>query len=146
MDSFPSILGTLDSETELAYFNNLRRLFNANDYQAIFKLPIFEQYKNSKINFSYDFQNSKYDYRCNTFGYEIMWGGIIDDKIAEWKNIINRIGQTKFQEFNFLNNLYSETPIILTQHALPFNTLKTQVKQMYEILFEEYKTPAMLLW
>ena len=147
MDSFPTILGLINNDSEDSdYFNKLRRFFNSDDFHQILKLPEISGYANNKIKFSFDFLGSKVDHKSNTFGYEPIWSGKINtDHIENWKNLMERVGELKFKKFKFLNQLYTETPLILTQHTLPFQNLKEQVKKIYEIVFEEYKCPYVLI-
>jgi actin-related protein len=145
LDSFPSILGVIDPQEDTDTFNKLRKMYNINDFREILKIPELESIKKNKINYCMDYHYGSNDNKYNKFGYEPIWGGVVDDGWKRWKNLIERIGECQFSKYNFLNNQFSETPIVLTQHALPFSTLKSQVKKMYEIMFEDYKAPSILL-
>lgn len=145
LDSFPSILGVIDPQEDTDTFNKLRKMYNKNDFKEILKIPELDSIKKNKINYCMDYHYGSNDNKFNTFGYEPIWGGVVEDGWKRWKNVIERVGESQFSKYNFLNNQFSETPIVLTQHALPFSTLKSQVKKMYEIMFEDYKTPNILL-
>ncbi len=77
---------------------------------------------------------------------DMFWGGQIrQSELENWKEVISTVGQMKLQNHNFLNKCLSETPIILTQKALPYDILKDQNMKIFEILFEEYKCPYAMI-
>jgi len=77
---------------------------------------------------------------------DLFWGGLIrSSEMENWKDVISTVGKMKLQNHNFLNKSLSETPIILTQKALPYDILKDQNMKIFEILFEEYKCPYAMI-
>jgi actin-related protein len=77
---------------------------------------------------------------------DMFWGGQIrQSELENWKEVISTVGKMKLQNHNFLNKCLSETPIILTQKALPYDILKDQNMKIFEILFEEYKCPYAMI-
>jgi actin-related protein len=150
MDSFPTILGLVPLQSEDGdFFKKLQKFFNPEDFDEILNnVPEIANHMEEKINLQFDFHKDKYSYLNTRFGYEPIYSGRIDtsnETMFHWKNIVERIGEKLFQKYNFLTQLYSETPLVITQHALPFETLKHQVSKIYEIAFEEYKCPYVVI-
>lgn len=140
-DSFPTMLGMLNSPSDdNDNFEKLKRLSKSGDLNKIIELPEMSKYDNI-ISCLFDPYVNEKDLK---FDYEPIWGGRINN-FDVWSNIIERVGEIKYKKYNFIKSLYSDTPVIITQHALGFEDLKNQVKKIYEIMFEQYKCPYLLL-
>ena len=73
-----------------------------------------------------------------------MWNGKIKD-FEGWQNIIERIGEFGYNKHRFSTDLFSNTPIVLTQNTINPDDLFYQNEKILEIMFEEYKCPMLLL-
>lgn len=97
------------------------------------KIPIF------------DFNKHKFDSEKHLmFPSDIIFNGEVQD-FSGWSNIIQRIGEFGNNKHRFAEDLYSHTPIILTQSAINPEILFSQNEKILEILFEEYKCPRLLI-
>lgn len=151
MDSFPTLLALASNEqnNDEENFEKIRKSFNikdANDLKRVFQMKEFKEFLDKKIDYSFDYFKNEIESKNFEFGYEPVWNGKVNlDHIEKWKSLIEKVGECKFQKHRFLSQLYSETPLILTQNSLDFETLKSQVSKICEIAFEEYKCPYLLI-
>lgn len=98
-----------------------------------------------KTLFSYEYFGDKANYSHNSgrFPFEITYSGIVHD-YQGWYNIVDSIGKSQIGS-NYYNTSYSETPVLLMQKPLGFEYLQKQVRMQYEVLFEDFKTPYVLI-
>lgn len=103
-------------------------------------LPIDDSKNDDILDFDF-FKESK-----RKFSFEKIYGGKIDsNSFDSWKSIVEQIGKSKYEKNYFSQESFSETPLIITQDSLPLSELEKQVKQIYEICFEELKCQYVLL-
>ena len=91
-----------------------------------------------------DGKNEDHNYTSCRFDHESVWGGQILNW-DYWQDVISMVGEMDLKKYNFRNTLFSETPLVITQNSLPYNQKKDQIQKMYELLFEEYKCPYLLI-
>ena len=148
MESFPSLLSRLDLDNNLENFTRYKEHISQGKFTEILSLPEYEDCHNVNVTIITE-SPPLYDLdKINTplYGYEPSYSGIIQDtQFEQFHNIFERVGEIHFKKSNFLSHYLTETPLIITQKALPFNLLQKQLKKIYEIAFEEYKTPFLLV-
>jgi actin-related protein len=139
---FPTKLGLIHSEFENDDFiMQQKKILNSYEY---YKIIESQPFKNINHTFQYDFNNKSYDYKDCMFGdSDITFAGRINN-FEGWSRVLSHVGKVQMKKA-FSNILFSETPIVITQHCLDFESLKKQVKNIYERLFEEYKCPYVLI-
>jgi len=138
VNDLPTCLGLIKGEEGDDIVKNYKEYYNINECGKIFSLNEFND--NSLKFFDFEFGS---EIKCS-YKNEIIFAGMINN-FEGWRSLIRLIGETQMGKYNFITKSFSETPIIITQHALSFNSLKSQVKQIYEILFEEFKCPYVLI-
>jgi actin-related protein len=139
---FPTKLGLIHSEFENDDFiMQQKKILNSTEY---YKIIENQPFKHLHHNFSYDFSGGTYDYKqCLFENSDIMFAGRINN-FEGWSRVLSHAGKVQMKKA-FNNILFSETPIVITQHCLDFESLRKQVKNIYERLFEEYKCPYVLI-
>jgi len=151
--SFPTILGNFTNES--FQFSTFFRKNRTNDFKGkLTKLLQDTANPPSSLSNSNDLQKIKPIFNFNKekfnakntlkFPSDIIFNGEIQD-FTGWSNIIERIGEFGYNKHRFADELFSNTPIILTQHALNPEILFSQNEKVLEILFEEYKCPQLLI-
>lgn len=96
----------------------------------------------TKINFDYsDMTQSSYQ-----FSHEPIFNGLINfEHYGLIEKIIEDIGYSKYGKIYFEKELFSETPLILSQNSLPFEQLQKQITKLYETCFETFKSQSVLI-
>jgi hypothetical protein len=92
------------------------------------------------------FEKREDDYltKNRMFNQEIIFNGIIQD-FDGWRNLIERVGEFGYNQKKFNEDLFSNTPVVLTQSAINTEYLFEQNEKIIETMFETYKTPYLLL-
>lgn len=146
--SFPTILSSIKVDS---YKKNITDFKDLYSYYTIPTLISKLQQSNNNIIssnnnfFSYEFYGEKVNYEIgsNRFPFETIYSGIVYD-YQGWRNIIDSIGQSQLG-LKYYNSGFSETPVILTQNSLKFDQLQRQVRMQYEVLFEDFKCPYIMI-
>ena len=104
------------------------------------------KFQSDYLNISYlwEFSGDKANFSMDStkFPFESFYSGLIYD-YDTWRKTLDIIGQSLNN--NFVSSLFVETPVCITQNSLKFDFLQKQVHEQYQILFEEYKCPFVLI-
>jgi actin-related protein len=142
---FPTKLGLVHTEfeTDDIIMQQKKILKSPYEYRKILDNYAYP-FSGKTHTFSYDFLNEGYNHKSCLFSdTDIMYAGRINN-YEGWSRIMSHIGKVQMKK-SFNNLLFSETPVVISQHCLDFESLKKQVKNIYEIIFEEYKCPYVLI-
>lgn len=146
------ILNTCKLTREVIKTNDKEEdIINANtifDYKNCIKSVPITNYLNKIDNIKdkeiidFDFSKSK----NRKWSHEPVYSGKIYS-FDKWKYIVESIGKSIYEgnKNYFDQELYSETPLIITQDSLPLIDIEKQVQQIYEICFEELKCQNVLI-
>ncbi len=148
MESFPSLLSRLGLDINIENFMRYKEHISKGNFSEILSLPEYEDCHDVNVSVITEMPPLYNLDKINTplYGYEPTYSGIIQETQFEpFHNILERVGEIRFKKSNFLSHHLTETPLIITQKALPFSLLQNQLKKIYEIAFEEYRTPYLLV-
>lgn len=143
--SFPTILASIKLDNFQKNILDYKDIFNYYNLDTFISKINYVKPNQFKLNLNMNFNGEKSNFDLNSFRFpfEPIYSGIIHD-YEGWHTIIDSIGQSQLG-LNYFNSGFSETPIVITQNSLKFDQLQKQVRMQYEVLFEDFKCPYILI-
>ena len=133
MESFPSLLSRLGLDINIENFMRYKEHISKGNFSEILSLPEYEDCHDVNVSVITEMPPLYNLDKIHTplYGYEPTYSGIIQETQFEpFHNILERVGEIRFKKSNFLSHHLTETPLIITQKALPFSLLQKQLKKI----------------